>query len=237
VKKVLILAVAVSLIIAGVAVASVVSSKHDMRLEDTANQSGAKAVCEFCHHPHRGTSTDGITNALIWNKIYNTTTTYTAYATTATMNGTPADVSMSANLNADGLYATALCMSCHDGANATNGLVKAPMGGSTSLTITYDVTSANLGDTLADDHPVNFAYTDITTDDIPSVTTGVGPTDYAIVGNISSAEYPLFGTNKYFQCSTCHDVHRGDNSASSAVQFMRGNTENSEICRDCHTAK
>lgn len=226
-KKALILAVALSIIIGGVAVAGVLSSKHDMRfISSGEEQNNATAVCEFCHHPHRGASASAFTNALIWNKVTNTPATYAAYVNTATMAGAASAVDLSADLNTNGLYATALCMSCHDSVNASNGIVRAVRGmANTTLTLVYDNPASDLGDTLEDDHPVNFEYVQDVGDDIPEPD-GAG----MFVGT-----YPLY--DGWFQCATCHDVHMGNNSASTAVQFMRGDTLDSAICIDCHTNK
>jgi nitrate/TMAO reductase-like tetraheme cytochrome c subunit len=240
-KKVIILAVALSLILASVALATVLSSKHDMRLEDTVNASMATGVCEFCHHPHRGaTASPDVSNALLWNKNY-VSAIYTPYDSTATLTATPAAVTLdSSNMSTNSVYASALCMSCHDGANASNGIIKPVngMGSSTAFTITYDNPASELASAMdqvfADDHPVNFTYVEDAGDDIPDMSTG-GPTGSYLDGSISTNDYPLF--NDTFQCSTCHNVHAGDNSASTALQFMRGEVIDSEICRDCHTAK
>lgn len=221
-KKTLILAIAVSLLFAGIAFgAGVVSSKHDMRLEDNTNQGSSTAVCEFCHHPHRGPGSVaagfGTTDMLLWNRNYSTATTYLPYGNTATLNGIPASIVMT-TVSATN-YATALCMSCHDGANANNSMIRAPRNGSVTLNLVLG--TANLGSTLADDHPVNFQYTtENMGDDIPAP------------GTATWSTYPLYGG--YFQCATCHDVHKG---TSPVVQFMRGNVGDSAICIACHTAK
>jgi hypothetical protein len=226
-KKTLIIVLALSIVIAGVATASVVSSKHDLRADVTvagrtitaAGSTGVSQVCVFCHHPHRGAG-GGITSVLLWN-ISDVSQSYLTYSS-PTANST--------NLN--GLAVTnatsLLCMGCHDGAD--NSFIRDSAEGSLGTLTMGANNEANLGETLVDDHPIEFDYP-------TAVAFGNNDIRLATAGEVraTNATYPLFSGT--MQCSTCHNVHMGDNSASTQVQFMRGNVTNSELCIDCHTAK
>jgi hypothetical protein len=238
-KRTLILVIAVSLIIAGVAMATVVSTKHDMRNLGTiagrtisAGFGAATAtsqVCVFCHHPHRGSSSLA-GSVLLWN-INDSNKTYTTYSSpTTNASGIGGDV----DANADASKYTLLCMGCHDGAAAANTFIRPAVDGTLGTVPAFGDVASNLSSTLQDDHPVDFTY--------PTVANADGLTDIrlnnggVVDGTPSTVEYPLYeGT---MQCATCHDVHNG---GSPLVQFMRGGTTNiiasSAICIDCHTAK
>jgi len=241
-KKVLILTLAISLIVAGIALATVVSSKHDMRGSITfgtrVTSSTTSQVCVFCHHPHRGQG--NAQNALLWN-ISDTSATYQTYAKTSTITSIGIETSGD-NVGAQGgpdnasVY-TLLCMGCHDGQGSSNSFIRDTVDGTVGTHPPSITSSANLGTTLVDDHPVDFVYPDAgTAGDVRSATNGN-------VTGANSVVYPLFSNgasnNQYtMQCATCHDVHNG---GSPKVQFMRGGTNdviaNSQICIDCHTSK
>ena len=57
-------------------------------------------------------------------------------------------------------------------------------------------------------------------------------------------KYPLYKNasgDLTVQCATCHNVHAGvldgNDSADTAIEFMRGSTVASAICTDCHIDK
>ena len=236
-KKVLILAVALSLIIVGASVASVVSSKHDFRDASLFGSGvGAKAVgattsqvCVFCHHPHRGAAT-GVSTVLLWN-ISAAAGSYATYSSPTT-NATGIGSTLSSASDSSAMYSL-LCMGCHDGAGSSNSFIRTTVDGVLG-TVPVPAGNANLGTTLTDDHPVNFQY--------PTATAaGLEDINVTITNGKVDGTYPLFNDgagNPTMQCATCHDVHNG---GSARVQFMRGGTAdvitNSKICRDCHTAK
>jgi hypothetical protein len=223
-KKGLLIALIVifSMSFAGVAFATVVNSEHDLT---GLGNSGTTQPCVFCHHPHRGDATVNGDNDLLWNLIV-PDTSYVAYADTATTDGSTSPVTAAAPQSF-------LCMSCHNDTIAAGALfARLPADGTQSNTA---ITIAGVFDLvgtveLEDDHPVNFSYTDALTGGGLRALTGT------TVQN-SGNTYPLYGATNLMQCSTCHDVHAGDNSQSTAVQFMRGNIAASEICIDCHTNK
>ncbi len=187
-------------------------------------------TCVFCHHPHRTAGGGTIfTNMVLWNQVEQDATYATYNSTTSsTINGTAFDIT-----NSGDSARSYLCMACHDGDIATDSLVAAPGDGS-NIDLVYNLGTLGVGDlgtTLEDDHPVNITYANLVggnNDD--------GLSDVVVDGVIAGL-YPLF--NNTLQCATCHDVHDGDSTASTGVQFMRGNTweANSKICVDCHIDK
>lgn len=231
-KKTIILVLAVSLIIAGVAMATVVSSKHDMRENQAAFDYGVRSVgsttsqvCVFCHHPHSGST---IGTVLLWN-INDVDKTYATYSSpTTNASGMGGDLTVAD----DNARYSLLCMGCHDG-GASNAFVRATVDGDLGAVPSFGTISANLGSTLADDHPVDFTYPTATAAGLEDINVAVGG---QVVGTVSgsSVTYPLYGGT--MQCATCHNVHAGE---TSDVQFMRGQNiiADSAICRDCHTAK
>lgn len=254
-KKVLVLTLAISLIVAGIAFATVLSTKHDMRGGSSSGQkySGTSTtqVCVFCHHPHRGANS-GVSNALLWN-VSDGNKTYDTYAKTSTINSTGIDGNFvnTTNPNTSESVYTLLCMGCHDGGGSSNSRVTDTEDGGLGTIVNLGILTANLGSTLGDDHPVDFAYprtayvfagSDIKNADAD---TSLGTT-YVVSGSTTGVKYPLFGnveggTTGTMQCATCHDVHNGQSGGATGIQFMRGGTTdviaNSGICRDCHTAK
>ena len=229
-KKTLIFVLAAIMVVAfaGVAFAKVSGSKHDLSSANYAG-TGSNQVCVFCHHPHRGYVVPGgnVSNALLWNVddfSQSSYSTYTNNSMNAVDNGTA--------LTSTNSPQSFLCMACHDGVISANSLVLPPGDG---IDIPANKTlsgGAVLGTTLADDHPVNFTYT---TDGGLAI-----PAAGVVTGVPSGNTYPLFAG--LMQCGTCHDVHAGDttsgtDSKSTAVGFMRGNIEYSQICTDCHTNK
>lgn len=240
-KKVLLVAMAISLVAAGIAFAGVAGSLHDLGDNGLAVGANTGQVCVFCHHPHRGQVTwNGapLTNAILWNITDWSVTAYPVYDEneSGTFNATTAgDLINDGSINS---YASFFCMACHDGTVGQNALVRAPRDG---INIPSDYTlpgDAALGDTLEDDHPVNFTV------DATLVTNDGELQALPWQSTKTTTAYPLFGTK--MQCSTCHDVHRGtlaskancDTDAGAScddnIEFMLGDTVNSEICVDCH---
>jgi hypothetical protein len=238
-KKLIIIAMAMVLCLglAGIASATIVNSLHDFS-NNAANPSKTNdglgtstgQVCVFCHHPHRGADgTNGAGDALLWNMNSVSAASFDVYNGVATFdaNSSSAAVTSSAPQSF-------LCMTCHDGAIAVGSLVQKPRDGTKTTADWWLDAAANgaadLGATLADDHPVNFTYADAVAGG--GIQTNVANT----VTGASTNEYPLFGGT--MQCATCHDVHAGTTTVdSSGIQFMRGDTAASEICVDCHTDK
>lgn len=223
-KKMIVLVAILSLVVAGIAFAGVVSSKHDLRTTGTTNQ-----VCVFCHHPHGNT---GAQNNLLWN-INDSDVNYVTYGDSGT---TVTGVTGAAATAPQ----TTLCMGCHDGSGAANTYRKSAFDGTAMTTVGSILNSyANLGETLADDHPVGFTYPDATNAKFGDLAAKAVDASSASGYSVAST-YPTYGTTlvaSSMECGTCHDVHAGNNSVDTALQFMRGTTAASAICIDCHTTK
>lgn len=209
---------------AGMAFAGVVGSAHDLSATTVATDTGSAQVCVYCHHPHRGVAA-GVPDELIWN-LDDSIASFPTY-TSPTMDSAGAGTAVTATAPAS--YA---CMACHDGSIGIGALVQLPGDATQNLTVAFAVGStnpaANLGATLVDDHPVNFTY--------PLADAGIKAPVGQVVTGASAATYPLF--SDLMQCGTCHDVHAGGaDSASTAIDFMRGDTAASVICTDCHINK
>lgn len=142
---------------------TVVGSRHDLSTATTPE------VCEFCHTPHSANTNSTIPGAPLWNRA-ETTQTFTLYGS-STMN---VAVSQPGGISR-------LCMSCHDGVNAStvvhgnavstkHDLVKPPGHPAPDTTSEpncerchTDLYSGNrrtlvLGTDLSNDHPISLPY-------------------------------------------------------------------------------
>jgi hypothetical protein len=210
-KKVLLVALAISLLAAGTAFAGVAGSMHDLGTGSivTPNVAGTGSgqVCVFCHHPHRGQvnfAGTPLANAILWNITDWNPSVYPVYDSdeSSTFNATTGG-----DLLNDGsarAYASFFCMACHDGLIAADALVRPPRDGTNTLLYTLPDAS-DLGATLEDDHPVNFTVNSalVTLDGELDTLQGNGEWSSTEL----TSTYPLFDLR--MQCSTCHDVHRG----------------------------
>lgn len=120
---------------AGVSLATIEGSSHDL----SSASLGTNELCKFCHAPHNTTTTNG---GPLWNHTV-TTQTFTLYG-----GGTA---------SASGI--SALCLSCHDGQTAINAFGNRDAGATdTTIQVFNASTSANIGLDLSNDHPVMVAY-------------------------------------------------------------------------------
>ncbi len=181
----------------------ITGSAHDFTDGEAWNTTGK--ICIVCHTPHNADIT--ITDAPLWNHE-TTTTVFTLYSS-ATFDGTIGQPDGSSKL----------CMSCHDGQVALENF-----SGTTTGT-NYITGLDSLGTTLADDHPISFAYTaalagtDGELYDPTTQNSGLGGTIDADM---------LFSTK--MQCASCHDVH---NSTGITYLLLKSNAA-SALCLTCH---
>jgi predicted CXXCH cytochrome family protein len=189
---------------------TIVGSKHDLKTGSAAHDN---EVCVYCHTPH-GASTGAAGTAAasvpLWSRAANATSSYTLYAGTGTLNATmgqPGGVSLA-------------CLSCHDGTTAVDAYKGA--AGTPARTISG---YANLGTTLANDHPIGFAYDAalVTADGVGGVAGLVTPASASLV----VAGIPLFGGK--MECASCHSVHDPANGS-----FLRNTNVASALCLKCH---
>jgi hypothetical protein len=180
-------------------------------------------VCVFCHTPHEATS--GIV-APLWNRQLSGAT-YTAY----TSSSLEADA---AQLAAAPGGSSKLCLSCHDGTmaidkvNVLNGIKNATIAMTSASPVKMPSANAgtgftrNLGVDLSNDHPISFTY-----DSTLAGRDGeLRSPDGALVGNRVRGAVPprLPLENGQMQCTTCHDPHLRDKTASNGnAKFLRMN--------------
>lgn len=207
------LVAAIALISAGVAMASVVGTSHDMT--QIATQTGATAgtseVCVYCHTPHGANITEY--TAPLWNKA-NVTGTYQPYSS-PTIDGT-----VSATITG----VTKACLSCHDGSLAVFSMLNPPNSGGYVTGMTGpdgNLSAAGLmtGNPQIDwdfrnDHPVGITYD----------TTDTG------LANPAPTNTPLIGGQ--VECASCHNVHDDTNAP-----FLRIANTASAMCTNCHINK
>ncbi len=217
-KRILILAAILTLVMAGAAFAGVSGTLHDL-------SGGTGQICVACHTPHGATAGNGP----LWNRTV-TSVTYTVYSS--------GSFDMGPATNPPGGQSLA-CLSCHNGSSSS--LVNYPGPGS-GPDATYDIASTDfnnsnanslIGSDLSDDHPVGFTYNpgaDQDNNGFPAIN-GNGD----ITGGVTGAQYPLY-TNQ-FECSTCHDVHNISHPAREPVYFLRTANFGSNLCADCHVNK
>lgn len=189
---------------AGVAAQTIVGTKHDMvnSTYDNTGNSTTKAVCVYCHTPHKAQGTGGP----IWNR--------TAASNTFTMYGTTqANTTAASTPGAESLA----CLGCHDGTVAIDSIYNVP--GSGTWTSNGNKILANsfayVGVDLSDDHPVSITYTQ----------------NKAGLKAAGDTGMPLYGeSNNQVECATCHSVH--DNSEGSFLRVTQTDSDICTACHN-----
>mgnify|MGYP003573662309 FL=1 len=208
-KKILVALALVALVATPVFSATIQGSKHDLS-GSGPNQwgNGYNRICALCHTPHEASVT--AQNAPLWNRTYSTAgiTVYNAVSTT------------DAVFDAASYGATdaPLCLSCHDGASMTDALVNPPNSGGSAVSTNISST-ANLGRTLGNDHPIGFNYQDV-----------IDAGDTEIRANpVGITFYGTAPDTGMMWCSSCHDVHDPANTP-----FLVSTNVQSALCLTCH---
>ncbi len=182
-RKRIFTAVAVTLLVAGGAVAQVSGTAHDLSGQGT---NPTNEVCVFCHTPHGASP-----SVPLWNHTLSTQA-YTEY-TSPTMDST------SVGPLQGGTGVSNLCLSCHDGSVALSSLVNNPPTGDPGIGVMGAV-NANLGTDLSNDHPVNIIYDEAVDAELVARATVLLTLD-------------LFGAGaNELQCASCHDPHNDSNN-------------------------
>lgn len=207
---------------------SVVGSKHDLRATGggTATGTGLVQVCVVCHTPHQPTTAGG--QDPLWNHTVSSAANYGVYAS-STLNAVPTNFGGGSTPGT--LNISQLCMSCHDGTVSVLSMYKQPVLGGTPTVaaISNRITAAGLvdpgssafiGTSLSDDHPVNFTY------DAALATADGGLTTPASTSQVV-AGVPLFSGT--VQCASCHNPHNSTNTP-----FLRLSNSGSALCLQCH---
>lgn len=213
---------------------SIVGSRHDLSTGTTPQ------VCEFCHTPHHANT--NIAGAPLWNRA-ETTQTFTLYGS-PTMNTSPAQPGTASSLSVPG-GPSRLCLSCHDGVNASavvhgnvvstkHDLVNPPGGGMPDMTsypncerchadLYGGKPKLSLGTNLGNDHPIAMPY--------PTSAQGPGfkapPDAVNGWGGSSKNDVKLYGG--IVECGSCHNVHSPDYGS-----FLRKPNAGSSLCLTCH---
>jgi predicted CXXCH cytochrome family protein len=192
--------------------ADIKNSKHDFSSKAWA----ANQICIVCHTPHN--SDASITQAPLWNHT-TTTATFTMYSNANTLDGvvdnTPNPISK-------------MCLSCHDGVTAIDSY-----GGASGTillnTTNFPGTKANLGSSLANDHPISMTFTSST-----------ATADKELWDPSTTSVTDLGGTikdkmlfNDKIECASCHDVHNSGTSSTHGKMLLLSNTA-SALCLTCH---
>lgn len=204
---------------------TVVGSKHDLRATGggTPTGTGLNEVCVVCHTPHQASTAAG--QDPLWNRGLSANASYGVYAST-TLNAVPTDVGGAPIGTAP---TTNLCLSCHDGTVSVLSMLNPPNSGTpTVATLAGRITAAglldpastaNIGTSLANDHPVNFTYN-----------TALASADGGLKDpSTTPAVAALLSTNTV-QCTSCHDVHNPTNTP-----FLVMSNSASALCTTCHT--
>jgi predicted CXXCH cytochrome family protein len=188
---------------------SITGSLHDF----TASAWSGGRICVACHTPHKADTS--ITDAPLWNHK-NSTQTYGLYSS-ATLNATMGQPGSTSKL----------CLSCHDGTVAVDSF-----GGATGTTM---ISAANnIGNSLADDHPIGFTYNaalasaDGSLYDPSTKTITIGSGAQTKTGTINAV---MLYSGK-MECSSCHDVHNTFTVGTTGLTKMA--QAGSQLCFACH---
>lgn len=205
--------------------ASVVGSRHDLSSASTPQ------VCEFCHTPHHASTN---LQAPLWNRA-ETTQTFTLYGS-STLNVTVSQPRA----------ASRLCLSCHDGVNAStmvNGfnvstkhdLVSPPGAARPDMTTWPNCERCHadfyggtrklvIGIDLSNDHPISMPYPTAAQD--PAFNTP--PDALRGWGGQSQHDVKLYAGG--VECGSCHAVH----DPGTDGHFLRRPIAGSTLCFTCH---
>lgn len=221
-KKVLMLT-ALVVLFAVPAMAAIKDTKHNLGTTgDFAYKSSNETqICVFCHTPHNATQ-----NIPLWNRS-NPAGPFATYTSSPTL-----------NISASGKGAIAtnsisrFCLSCHDGVTGLGaGVVNTPNGA-----ITMDASGtvikgkAALGTDLTNDHPINFAISEVAAETGgPDATIDQASDAVAKGARFFKASGTKTGTD-FVECASCHDVH----GTAGFAKFLRRSNDSSGLCLACH---
>lgn len=176
---------------------------------DAWNTMTTNQACGPCHTPHNAVSSTGV-------PLWSHTTTASAF-TVYSGNGTTLDATVGQPTGV-----SLQCLSCHDGTLNLNNHISG--ANTASLIGTYNP-NADLGTSLAEDHPISFTY-----DDALATTDGglyAPSTGTTTLGGTISSDLLIGGS---MECSSCHDAH----GAGNHDKLMRIDNTSSELCLTCH---
>jgi hypothetical protein len=201
--------------LAGVAQASILGSKHDFGQFGWAKNQ----ICLPCHIPHNATVKDAQGNLLggpLWNHTLSTAT-YDLY-----YNDQGQKVQGKVDTN------SMLCLSCHDGTVAVDSF-----GGGAG---TQQLTGGLLGTDLSNDHPIGEAAVWPT----PNPSYMVDPALRSAAGIMPLRK--LADGRQTVGCTSCHEPHNRKNqshmlwvnNAGAATTVDSRSVSGSALCLNCH---
>jgi hypothetical protein len=189
-----------------------VGTAHDLSTNVVGTQ-----VCVFCHTPH-GANVDAVLvgDAPLWNQdINDAAQDYGAY------DSLTFDATDIVNVTRATYSSTLLCLSCHDGTVAPGSFYNAPNPEPNPAGLSAITGSADVGISIADDHPVNFTYQS----SIDNLDTGLQP---------AASVTAFLDSGGMVQCSSCHDPHDNAATPDPNVDFMKDTLVGSALCINCH---
>ena len=159
-------------------------------------------LCRFCHTPHNSNAV-----APLWDRNPPDTVTFTLYDSPTMGNtmGQPTGVSQG-------------CLSCHDGVTAFDSLLGLTGTAGNNMNTLYAGSTAILGASLANDHPVG----------VDLLLAG----EMELAATVTAAGLRLFGAGgDTVECASCHDPH--DNTVDWFM--LRLDPGAGTLCETCHT--
>ncbi len=219
--------------------ASIVNTKHNLSVTNTAGTIKAQTeteLCVFCHIPHQGRP-DG---KPLWNRSM-PASAYTMYDSDylRRMGYAPVEPDLGILNDTPGALSRQ-CLSCHDGTVAVGAIYKlrrdflgagiVPMDGVETDGTIPATSAAFLGTDLTMHHPVGIKYD-------PTVTKSfdIGERTMELL-TLPTAPLKLFQYNgeNYVECSSCHDPHK-DNTMFLRVDTGANHAQNIvTTCTSCH---
>jgi predicted CXXCH cytochrome family protein len=212
--KVLVGVMLVSIFAAGNLAAQLSGGPHDLRgLYTGANTYLDQDLCRFCHTPHNAQDpSSGVVQ--LWDRLGPDTATFSQYDS-GTLH---AD-----NKNQQPAGVSAACLSCHDGAtafDAIQGLAQTDANNMDNAVLTNP--AANLGTSLANDHPVSVAMD-------PNGTVLGDLRDPTGITTLTFYSTAVTGASYGVECASCHDPHGDDGD-----YFLRIPSATGGLCETCH---
>jgi predicted CXXCH cytochrome family protein len=188
--------------ISSIGLAQMSGTKHDLNTNAGSLPVGqGQDLCRFCHTPHNSNAV-----APLWDRKPPDTVSFTLYDSPTMGNemGQPTGVSQG-------------CLSCHDGVTAFDSLLGLTGTAGNDMDTLYAASTAILGSTLANDHPVG----------VDLLLAG----EMELAATVTAGGLRLFGAGDTVECASCHDPHGG----AGFGFFLRLDPAAGTLCETCHT--